>query len=71
MNTRSLYSMLDLLQEFKHDKSTLMTLYVAERLQKSYSQYDTELQQSIQFLTRKHEKSIMKRIAKLDNTPNR
>ena len=67
MTTRMLYGMLDMLHEFKHDKSSLMTSYVEQRLAKSFSQYDKELQQSLQILTRKHEKSILKRIAKIDN----
>lgn len=56
--------MLSELQQYKRDKNTLMTLYVSERLDKSFNQYDKELQQSIQFLTRKHEKSLIKRMKK-------
>ena len=65
MKTR-LYSMLQELNNYKRDKSTLMPQYVTERLDKSFNQYDKELQQSIQFLTRKHEKSLIKRMKKLD-----
>ena len=56
--------MLSELQQYKRDKNTLMPLYVSERLDKSFNQYDKELQQSIQFLTRKHEKSLIKRMKK-------
>ena len=66
MKTR-LFSMLEELQNYKRDKNTLMTQYVTERLDKSFNQYDKELQQSIQFLTRKHEKSLIKRINKLND----
>lgn len=57
-----LFNMLTELQKYKRDKSTLMSQYVQERLDKSFNQYDKELQQSIQFLTRKHEKSLIKRM---------
>lgn len=71
MTIKQLYSMLDLLSEHHRSKEDLMPIYVAERLQKSYAQYDKELQQSIQFLTRKHEKSILKRMAKIDSKSDR
>ena len=57
-----LNNMLDTVAEYKHDKNTLMEKYVSERLNKSFNQYDKELQQSIEFLTRKHEKSLIKRM---------
>lgn len=62
-----LNNMLDTLAEYKHDKNTLMEKYVSERLNKSFNQYDKELQQSIEFLTRKHEKSLIKRMKKLND----
>ena len=65
-----LYHMLDEIQNYKRDKNTLMPQYVTERLDKSFNQYDKELQQSIQFLTRKHEKSLIKRMKKLDGKPS-
>lgn len=61
MNDKLLH-MLDTLQQYKRDKNTLMQQYVTERLDKSFNQYDKELQQSLQFLTRKHEKSLIKRM---------
>lgn len=70
MKTRLCY-MLETLQQYKRDKNTLMPQYVTERLDKSYNQYDKELQQSIQFLTRKHEKSLIKRLNKLDDKLSR
>ena len=59
---QKLFHMLNTLQEYRRDKDTLMQQYVTERLDRSFSQYDKELQQSIQFLTRKHEKSLLKRM---------
>lgn len=67
---QTLFFMLQELQEYKRDKSVLMPKYVEERLNKSFQTYDKELQQSIQFLTRKHEKSIIKRMKKLDDKLN-
>ena len=64
---RILYSMIEELQQYKRDKNDLMKQYVAERLDKSFSQYDKELQQSILYLTKKHEKSLVKRLKKLNN----
>lgn len=62
-----LHTMLEELQNYKEcDRATLMAARVAERLEKSFNQYDTELQQSIQFLTKKHEKSLIKRMNKLN-----
>lgn len=59
--------MLSDLQQYKRDKSELMPQYIVERLDKSFNQYDKQLQQSLQFLTRKHEKSLIKRMKKLDD----
>ena len=64
---RILYSMIEELQQYKRDKNDLMKQYVSERLDKSFSQYDKELQQSILYLTKKHEKSLVKRLKKLNN----
>ena len=58
-------NMISLLQDYKHDKESLMQKYVSERLSKSFIQYDKELQQTLEFLTYKHEKSLVKRINKL------
>lgn len=60
--------MLTTIQDYKRDKSTLMPLYIEERLSSSYNQYSKELQQSILFLNRKHEKSLIKRLNKQDGT---
>lgn len=62
-----LFVMLSDLQQYKRDKSELMPQYIVERLDKSFNQYDKQLQQSLQFLTRKHEKSLIKRMKKLDD----
>ena len=58
-------NMLSILAEYKRDKKDLMPMYISERLNRSFNQYDKELQQSIEFLTRKHEKSLLKRMNKL------
>ena len=60
-------NMLSQLQEYKRDKTMLMEIYVSERLDKSFAVYDQQLTQSIDFLTKKHEKSLVKRIQKLDD----
>lgn len=57
-----LYRMLEDIQSYKHNREYLMQLYVEERLQKSFNQYDKDLQQSISYLTHKHEKSLLKRM---------
>ena len=49
-----LNSMVSELQEYKHDKSSLMSEYIADRLNKSFDTYSKELQQSILFLTNKN-----------------
>lgn len=54
--------MLNELSKYKNDKTFLMNNYILERLNKSYNQYNKELQQSLDYLTTKHEKSILKRI---------
>ena len=56
--------MLSDLSYHKRDKSKLMTMYVSERLTKSFNEYDKELKQSINYLTYKHEKSLIKRLNK-------
>lgn len=66
-----LYNMLETLQEYKRDKTTLMPEYIETRLNKSFQQYDKEIKQSLLFLTQKHEKSIMKRITKIDAKLNK
>ena len=67
---QKLFYMLNDLKEYKQDKSTLMQTYVSERLDKSFAVYEEELQKSILFLKRKHEKSLIKRIKKLDDKSN-
>ena len=62
--------MLENLQNYKRDKRSLMSEYVSERLDKSFNQYDKELQQSIQLLTQKHVKSLIKRMKHIDGKPN-
>lgn len=61
-----LNKMLQELSTYKRDRSELMLQYVSDRLNKSFNEYDKELQQSINYLTKKHEKSLLKRMKKLD-----
>ena len=61
----TLIEMLKTIEGYKHSKSELMPVYITERLNKSFESYRKELQQSILFLTRKHEKSILKRLNKI------
>lgn len=63
-----LVTMLSSLENYKRDKSTLMTMYVSQRLEKSFNEYDKELKQSIDFLSVKHEKSILKRMKNIDKS---
>ena len=63
-------SMISELQEYKRTKQDLMQTYVTDRLDKSFNQYSKELQQSILFLKQRHEKSLLKRLNKLDKEHN-
>lgn len=65
-----LMCMLEELQHYKRDKTDLMQFYIAERLNKSFDLYCKELQYSKMFLERKHEKSIIKRLNKLNDKYN-
>lgn len=64
-------NMIETLGNYKHDKTELMRFYIEARLTKSFNLYSKELQQSVLFLTRKHEKSLVKRMKKLDDSVNR
>lgn len=55
------------LSEYHNDKTTLMKRYVIERLDKSFNEYNKELNQAVEFLSKKHEKSIIKRMKKLND----
>ena len=63
-------SMLQDLQEYKNDRSLLMQKYIEQRLDKSFNLYTKELSQSIEILTSKHEKSLIKRMSKINGKPN-
>ena len=65
-----LTEMLTELQGYKRNPANLMQTYITERLNKSFDQYNKELQQSILFLTHRHEKSLLKRLNKLDKKHN-
>lgn len=58
--------MLSELDSYRHSKQTLMKMYVSDRLEKSFNEYNKELQQSISYLTQKHEKSLIKRMRKIN-----
>lgn len=65
--TRVLYSILNDLSLYKDgDKSEILKRRVQERLEKSYQIYYQEVEQSINFLKFKHEKSLIKRMNKMD-----
>ena len=62
-----LLDMIKVLEQYKHDRKDIMFVYVSERLEKSFNEYTKELKQSVQYLTLKHEKSLVKRIKKIDD----
>lgn len=62
-----LLDMINVLEQYKHNKEDIMFTYVSERLEKSFNEYDKELKQSVQYLTLKHEKSLIKRMKKIDD----
>ena len=61
-----LTNMIEELQCYKHDKTELMQNYIVARLDLSFFQYNNELSKSVEFLTHKHEKSLLKRLTKLN-----
>lgn len=63
----TILSMIETLQSYRREKSNLMFDYVSQRLDKSFEVYAHELTQSIIFLTNKHEKSLLKRLTKLND----
>lgn len=52
------------LQEYKRDRSVIMKTAIQERLDASYNAYVAELEESMLFLSKRHELSILKRINK-------
>lgn len=62
-----LFHMLTELSRYHRPRATCMSEYVQERLDKSFNTYEQELQQSLMFLSTKHEKSLIKRIKNLDD----
>ena len=64
---QKLFNILYDLSQHHRNPADLMQVFVSERLSKSFDQYNKELQQSLSFLTSKHEKSILKRMRKLDD----
>ena len=60
-----LFEILNILQSYKtSNKVELMQKYIIERLDKSYNTYENELKHSMDFLSAKHEKSLIKRMNK-------
>lgn len=70
MTKQMLQYMLEDLNIHRKTPEQLMTECVENRLNASLNVYNTELQATIQFLSRKHEKSLMKRLTKLDGKFN-
>ena len=66
---QTILCMLETLQQYKHEKSNLMYDYISKRLTKSFDLYAHELTHSLVFLTHKHEKSILKRLNKINDKP--
>lgn len=63
-----LFDILNSLSKYNNsNKENLMRTYIESRLFESFNVYQKELENSIQFLSRKHEKSVIKRISKLDD----
>lgn len=64
---------LSILEDLSHcnrSKAEIMQECVQERLTQSFSVYSHDLENSINFLTRRHEKSLLKRLNKLDDKIN-
>lgn len=63
-------TMLTELQQYKSPDKLLMQQLIQKRLDKSFDLYYAELEKSLQLLSKKHEKSLLKRINKLDDKTN-
>lgn len=66
MNEEMIRDMIDCLQNYKHDKTQLMQKYVQNRLDQNLIQYYRKLQQSVDFLSRKDSKKVIKKLNRVD-----
>lgn len=63
-----IHQMIEELSQYKRPRDVIMMEAVQERLNTSYDVYVKELDNSLQFLSKRHELSIMKRLNKHDKT---
>lgn len=66
MNEEMIRDMIDCLQNYKHDKTQLMQKYIQNRLDQNLIQYYRKLQQSVDFLSRKDSKKVIKKLNRVD-----
>ena len=66
MNDKMILSMLNGLQKYKHSKTELIQFYIQKRLDLNLQQYYRKLQQSVDFLTRKDSKKVLKKLNRVD-----
>ena len=67
-----LISMLDELQGYKGTcKSDLLYKYIRERLDKSYCTYIKELKSGTEYLERRNERNVLKKINNYDKKPTK
>ena len=64
MSASELDSLLEELKQYKRDKNHLMEFYIEERLNKSLEVYYKELTDSIQYLARRDELNVLKKMGK-------
>lgn len=55
----------DLAKHKNNDKEDLMLQFINERLDKSFNSYHEELQQSLDYLKRRNELNVLRRMNKL------
>lgn len=66
MNEEMIRDMINCLQNYKHDKTQLMQKYIQNRLDQNLIQYYRKLQQSVDFLSRKDSKKVIKKLNRVD-----
>lgn len=66
MNEEMIRDMIDYLQNYKHDKTQLMQKYIQNRLDQNLIQYYRKLQQSVDFLSRKDSRKVIKKLNRVD-----
>lgn len=60
------YEQLRILNNYKHSKDELDLLYVKDRLEKSYATYEKELAQSREYLARRDEINLARKMRRLE-----